>query len=271
MYDDVPLQSPVNWGCSLNYGLSGWWPSLPHLSLSDRLWDATGNGNHGALSSSFKANWKMDPIRKLGVTRTTDVSSTIQQILVGLTSAGTYTMSGWFAALGFGTGGFGFNTLFGFANSGYSFVAFNSLRGVTVWGSGSSEPSNATIFTWPNTSEWQHLTVVRSGNSGSYLAYFNGSLAGTVAAGSGFATTAPFAIQGRGDSAINFDGYGADFRLYASRALSATEALRLYEDSRDYHPDTMVRSKRVRGRATIVLPTAIPENPALRMLAMGLI
>ena len=145
MFTDVVIQNPVNWNHSLNWRLSGCWLHLPIVSGSDRLWDLSGLCNHGTLTTNFKNNWAIDGQRQLSTTKTTSLA-TIDCISTTLKSNGVFTAAGWFCPSAFGTGGFGFNVLFGFFNSGYSFVAFTNTRQVTTWGSGSGEPGGSSYL-----------------------------------------------------------------------------------------------------------------------------
>ena len=118
---------------------------------------------------------------------------------------------------------------------------------------------------------WYTVAFVREGSSvtSGYKLYYDGALAGTANTGTLAAPTNPFWIGMRSDGFPQpWDG-AIDYVMWFDRAFNPGEVMRAYRDPFWLWGD---------DDDAVVLsppppppPSTIPDNPAIRMMAMGLI
>lgn len=242
-----------------NAGRVCWLYGLPNPYTGGAYWrDLTPKRNHGTLTGAV--TWcPVDQGTGIAITPTG-----AKRISTAATVAGAagFTVSGTFKASTFGTGGFGYNVLFGFTTPSYHFLAVNSSRNFSIWGAGSNFGS------FPNDGGWHR--IVWTHLAGSDAVYVDGVLAGTTT--SVHSDTAPLYVGNRSDADQAWDGRIADVSVWARR-LSASDVAADYVESRHGYPRSLSRWDRGKqllgGSYTSPPPPPPPGQPYYYTLLAG--
>jgi hypothetical protein len=194
-------------------GLLSYWTMDGKDMPNGVMRDVTGNGND-ANPSSIASSTFYSP-GKLGQGITCDgINDRI--FFNGVTLTSTYTWAFWMKPL---PGSKTFEAIIT-NNGGGAGLFYNGIsQKLNNWYSGSNHPNNATL----PVGVWSHIIV--SSNAGSFTFYLNGVPDGTGTSAIGF-TPIDLCDDGANEQ---FGGTLDDFRVYG-RALSATEALELYNE-----------------------------------------
>jgi hypothetical protein len=229
--------NPVRTDEPLNRGLTSWWMQLPNRlgGGGTRFRDLCGR-NHGTLTNT--PTW-VGPIgRAGGYGSHSYVSASSQYIATGITSSlTTFSMCAWFNSNAYGATN---RDIFGkdvASPRGWTLHTVNNIIRLESNGTGSHDGTTTLV-----TNTWYHVWFVSNGTT--LWGYLNGKLeVGPITVTLSNNNGAQLDIGRRPFTSFNhyWSGYIDDVRLYNSRAVSATEALAIYQDSRLGSPRTLNR------------------------------
>ena len=234
----IHLGQPVNWASPLNRGLVSWWLAIPQGAYfgGARFLDLCGR-NHGTLTNA--PTWGGAKGRPGGWGSLSFVKASIQYATHTrpFSAVDAFSVSMWLCPTA--TPG-DFDGLWGLWDSDNNQFARWNGGGIQWFASNSANTATANITTSAITvNAWQHLVFVADGSD--LRCYVNG-VAGATAA-----LTGPY-IPGTGGTtweigkarSLPTDITVDDF-AYHNRALSAADAVALWNESSRFRPTTLNR------------------------------
>ena len=121
-------------------------------------------------------------------------------------------------------------------------ISFYSGCIIGVFGTTRSTGSRSTLGSTYKENDWNHIVVVKTGDTGERAIYCNGELL-TPTTNDYWSAAAGFLVSGRNTSnTLPMQGYISDVRAYAT-ALSASDVKSLYQNCATIDPDGTIRGQ----------------------------
>lgn len=233
----------LNTGHSLSLGLVGWWYA-GHLSRTNRWFDASLYGNHGALelqgTTPLSDAWRVDGQRgsvfRSGGSNDDSVGIKIPDDII--TGVGDFTIAAWVrpgTSFPWGTGPVVANRS-GASIDGAYYLGFNGSYNARWWIYNSGFQFDVVSAGTYNDDAWHYLVGVRNGQSG--ILYIDGQQIG-----SGSGTIKQIDPVGAYIAKDNRAGDWIKARVDSvtihRRAFSASESFQVYHDTLDGSPGPM--------------------------------